>query len=110
MEWRKSGNGSKTKPEAVQFDYNCDTVYVRKDFEKHEGNKELNLPECWTYSEIKIPLQDWEYWKQLMEQKQEIVEAQEAAVELAGNTVNQNSMIEELQAAIAELGVMTGVN
>ena len=36
MEWRKSENSDKKKPEAVQFDYICETVYVRKDFENHK--------------------------------------------------------------------------
>ena len=105
MEWRVSANGDPNKPEAVQFDYNCGTVYVRKDFENHKEETGDNpRPEHWSYSEIKIPLTDWEYWKQLMTHSEEISETQDAAVELASSTADNTSMIEELQAAIAELG------
>ena len=108
MEWRKSENADKAKPEAVQFDYNCETVYVRKDFENHkEEVGESPRPEHWSYSEIKIPLSDWEYWKQLMTHAEEITEAQDAAVELASTTVDNTSMIMELQTAIAELGTLS---
>ena len=107
MEWRKSENSDKTKPEAVQFDYNCETVYVRKDFENHKEEVGENpRPEHWSYSEIKIPLSDWEYWKQLMTHAEEITEAQDAAVELASTTADNTSMITERQAARAELGTV----
>ena len=108
MEWRKSENSDKTKPEAIQFDYICETVYVRKDFENHkEETGENPRPEHWSYSEIKIPLSDWEYWKQLMTHAEEITEAQDAAVELASTTADNTSMIMELQTAIAELGTLS---
>ena len=110
MDWQKSSNGQAEKPDDILFDYECDTVYVRRNFQNHAEDSKRAIPEHWSYEEIAIPLKDWEYWRQFMEQKQEIAETQEAAVELAGNTVSQNSMIEELQAAIAELGVMTGGN
>ena len=59
MEWRKSENADKAKPEAVQFDYNCETVYVRKDFENHKEEVGENpLPEHWSYRELKITLRD----------------------------------------------------
>lgn len=105
MEWRNSENSEKTKPEQIQFDYACDTVYVRKNFKKHDEETGGNpQPEHWSYDEIKIPLGDWEYWKQLMTHAEEISETQDAAVELASSTADNTSMIEELQAAIAELG------
>lgn len=108
MEWRKSENGSKTKPEAVQFDYICETVYVRKDFENHKAETGDNpRPEHWSYSEIKIPLNDWEYWKQLMIHTEEITETQDAAVELASTTAGNTTMIAELQTAIAEIGTLS---
>ena len=108
MEWRKSENSDKTKPEAVQFDYNCETVYVRKDFENHkEETGENPRPEHWSWNEIKIPLNDWEYWKQLMVHSEEITETQDAAVELASTTADNTSMITELQIAIAELGALS---
>ena len=108
MEWRKSENADKAKPEAVQFDYNCETVYVRKDSENHKEEVGENpRPEHWSYSEIKIPLSDWEYWKQLMTHEEEITEAQDAAVELASTTADNTTMIAELQTAIAELGTLS---
>lgn len=108
MEWRHSENGEATQPDAVQFDYTCNTVYVRKDFAKHDAEEGDNpRPEHWSYKEIKIPLSDWEYWKQLMAHSEEITEAQDAAVELAGTTADNTAMIEELQAAIAELGTLS---
>lgn len=109
MEWRHSENGEATKPDEIQFDYRCGTVYVRKNFVKHEAEEKENYtrPEHWSYSEIKIPLEDWEYWKQLTTHSEEISEAQDAAVELAATTSDNTSMIEELQAAIAELGTLS---
>ena len=108
MEWRKSENSDKTKPEAVQFDYNCETVYVRKDFENHKEEVGENpRPEHWSWNEIKIPLSDWEYWKQLMVHSEEITETQDAAVELASTTADNTTMIMELQTAIAELGTLS---
>ena len=108
MEWRKSENADKAKPEAVEFDYICETVYGIKDFENHKEEVGENpRPEHWSYSEIKIPLSDWEYWKQLMTHAEEITEAQDAAVELASTTADNTSMITELQAAIAELGTLS---
>lgn len=106
MQWRKSQNSQPERPNEIQFDYNCNTVYVRKNFERKK-NKGINQPEFWTYMEIKIPLNDWEYWKQLMEHAKEIEETQEAAVELAGTTADNTSMITELQTAIAELGTLS---
>ena len=108
MEWRKSENADKAKPEAVQFDYICETVYVRKDFENHkEEVGEKPRPEHWSWNEIKIPLNDWEYWKQLMTHSEKITETQDAAVELASTTADNTSMITELQTAIAELGTLS---
>ena len=108
MEWRKSENSDKKKPEAVQFDYICETVYVRKDFENHKEEVGENpRPEHWSWNEIKIPLSDWEYWKQLMVHSEEITETQDAAVELASTTADNTTMIAELQTAIAELGTLS---
>lgn len=109
MEWRISTNLNPTKPDAVQFDYNCDTVYVRRNFTKKEEQNDgrISIPEHWEYDEIKVPLETWEFMKTLIEHTGKINESQDAATEIASIAADNTSMIEELQAAIAELGTVS---
>lgn len=106
MEWKRSENAEAVQPKEIEFEYNSGVVFVRKDFAKHDSDG-LH-PEHWSYMEIKVPLSDWEYYKQLMAHDTEISEAQDAAVELAGVAADNISRMEELETAVAELGTLIG--
>lgn len=104
MQWRVSANGDANKPDAVQFDYGCGTVFVRRNFTKKKKTEgDMPTPEHWEYDEIKVPLDTWEFMKTLMEHTEEITESQDASTELAVTTADNSAKIEELQLAVAEL-------
>ena len=84
MSWYRNGNDSNEKPSAFDEDTSHYVVFVRKDFEQKEitdeqtGEKRM----VWEWMETKIPKEDWEVYKQCLENAQDITDLQLALVEV----------------------------
>lgn len=112
--WRKSECTNTEKPLEIEYDYNCDIVWIRRNFEEidepesrdEHGDIAKEARHGWSYEENKIPMEDWETYKEVMSHAKEISDIHDVSFEMAECLNNNETAISNLETALFEIAEM----
>ena len=84
MSWYKERSSDNTHPAEVDETSSHFVVFVRKDFKEVEWTdpETGETKTVWEWMETKIPKEDWEVYKQCLENTQDITDLQLALVDV----------------------------
>lgn len=104
--WRNSE--STIKPQDIEYDYNCNLVWVRRNIvEFDEPSDDIReARHGFRYEENKIPMEDWETYREVMSHAEEISDIHDVSFEMAECLNNSETAISNLETALFEIAEM----